>query len=185
MTTLWKVYKTVTVALARVEEIFLCLLLSTMILLSCVHIFLRGVFSGGFIWADPLLRYMVLWSGMFGAAVATKRGKHIAIDVASHLIPERAAPWLHVVTNIFAAAVSCVLTYAAVIFVRNEAAYGGNSTVLALPSWTMNLIFPVAFGIITLRFLATAVSDLVMVLRPSSSQAVAPPDPHTPVRPGQ
>ena len=80
--------------LARLEEIFLCLLLTAMIGLACLQILLRASFNSGLMWADPMLRYLVLWVGLFGAAAATKHGKHIAIDVASFLLPKRILPWV-------------------------------------------------------------------------------------------
>ncbi|MBW2467414.1 MAG: TRAP transporter small permease subunit, partial [Deltaproteobacteria bacterium] len=116
-----------------IEEAFLCLLLASMIILACVQIFLRFFFAGGFTWADPLLRYLVLWAGLFGAAVATKNNKHISIDIISHLLPDRYKPWLQFILNLFSAGVCSLLTYAAVKFVRDEALYGGRG-LLHIPS---------------------------------------------------
>lgn len=158
----------------RVEEILLCLLLVTMIILGSLQIALRDFFASGFIWIDPLLRYLVIWSGLLGAVVATRQGKHIVIDISSHLVPEPLKPLLHLVTNIFAAAVCLVLTYASVIFVQNEAAFGGGRELLGLESWVFNLIFPLAFGLISWRFLTAAVGNLIAIVhtlqsRPSRS----------------
>jgi len=36
------------------------------------------------VWADPLLRIMVLWLGMIGATVASRDNRHIHIDLVSH-----------------------------------------------------------------------------------------------------
>lgn len=145
--------------LALIEETILCTLLTSMIILACVQIFLRFFYATGLSWADPLLRYMVLWVGLFGAAVATKHGKHITIDIISHLLPERYQSWLQVLLNLFATGVCFFLTYAAVIFVRDEAFYGGRA-LLNIPSWSLNLIFPLAFGIITCRFLILTLNNL-------------------------
>jgi len=145
--------------LAWLEEAFLCGLLSGMIILACVQIFLRFFFSSGFVWADPLLRYMVLWAGLFGAAVATKQGKHITIDIISHMLPEQYQSWLQALLNLIATGVCSMLTYAAVIFVRDEAAYGGR-VLLDIPSWGLNLVFPLAFGIISFRFLILTLNNL-------------------------
>jgi len=141
----------------RLEQIFLCLLLSSMIILACLQILMRSMFSSGFMWADPLLRYLVLWSGLFGAAAATRQGKHISIDVASYLLPEKVQPWLQVALNLFATVVCLFLTYAAILFVTEEASYGGRA-LLSIPSWLLNMAFPLAFGLISLRFLIRAIS---------------------------
>ncbi|MFH1216340.1 MAG: TRAP transporter small permease subunit [Pseudomonadota bacterium] len=157
----------------RLEEGFLCLLLVFMIVLACLQIALRGLFSGGLLWLDPLLRHMVLWSGLFGAAVATGKGKHIALDVASYLIPAPLAPWLRLVIHLFSAVVSVALTWAAIIFVGNEMEFGGTS-LLSVPSWIWNLVFPLAFTLIGLRFFAAAVSDAMGIIGRNAARGNEP-----------
>ena len=99
MGNLKKLFTLIGTILTRTEETFLCLLLFAMILLACIQIFLRTFYSSGILWADPLLRYMVIWAGLFGAAVATKQSKHISIDIISHLVPEHFMPLLRVLLN--------------------------------------------------------------------------------------
>jgi TRAP-type C4-dicarboxylate transport system permease small subunit len=169
MNSLKKFFSLILRSVSWIEETFLCFLLSSMIILACVQIFLRFFFSGGFAWADPLLRYLVLWAGLFGAAVATKQGKHISIDIISHLLPDRFKPWLQVLLNLFSAGISSGLTFAAINFVRDEATYGGRG-LLDIPSWGLNLVFPLAFGIIALRFIILAFNNLGLVfLHPPTS----------------
>ena len=172
MGNLKKFFTLIDTILSKTEEIFLCLLLFAMILLACVQIFLRTFYSSGILWADPLLRYMVIWAGLFGAAVATKQSKHISIDIISHLVPEHFMPLLRLLINFFSAGVCSVLTYAAVKFVRDEALYGGRG-ILDIPSWELNIVYPVAFGIIAGRFMILALKDLrCLVLRkPTIGQA--------------
>ena len=143
----------------RLIDGLLCLLLVAMIVLACLQIGLRTFFSGGLLWADPLLRYLVLWCGLLGAVVATREKKHIAIDVIGYLAPEQVKPWIELVIDIFSSIVAAVLTWAAVIFVRNEMLYG-NSPLLTVPSWGWNLIFPVAFALITIYFLLAIAADI-------------------------
>lgn len=152
------------------EEAFLCLLLLAMIVLACVQIFLRTFYASGILWADPLLRYLVIWAGLFGAAVATKQSKHISIDIISHLVPKKFMGWLRVLLNAFSSAVCIILTYAAVKFVRDEALYGGRG-ILDIPSWELNMVYPLAFGIIAGRFLIIAVTDLVHIVLQKSTSA--------------
>ncbi|MBU1639755.1 MAG: TRAP transporter small permease [Proteobacteria bacterium] len=156
-------FKKTAAILHRLEEGFLCLLLLAMIGLAVVQISLRTFFSGGLLWADPFLRYLVLWSGMFGAALATRKGKHIALDVVNFLVPEQLQPWLKCLLDFFSFLVALVLVYAAVIFVRNEAEFGA-TLLLSVPSWYWNLVFPLAFALIALRFLTSCVTDLLILL---------------------
>ena len=158
--------------LAQTEKAFLCLLLSAMILLACVQIFLRTFFASGILWADPLLRYLVVWAGLFGAAVATKQTNHISIDIVSHWLPERFQPGLRFLLNLFSAGVCILLTYAAVKFVRDEALYGGRG-VVEIASWQLNIVYPLTFALIAGRFLLLAGKDLVYIIRPKPTDGQA------------
>lgn len=143
---------------ARFEELVLCLLLTTMIVLACLQIVLRSVFSSGLDWADPLLRYLVLWSGLLGAAMATSRGSHIALDLAGFLLPPWLQPLVQALCNLFSLCTAGVLTWASYLFIRSEMEFG-ESGLLAIPSWGWNLIFPLAFALITMRYLVLLVRN--------------------------
>ena len=147
--------------LGWLEEAFLCLLLTSMIIFACLQILLRFIPGGGFVWIDPFLRHALPWVGLFGAAVATKQGKHISIDLVSYLVPSKAIPWLHFFIHLVSALVAVALTYASVVFIQNEISYGGESTLLGIPLWGWNMVFPLAFGLITLRFFSSAFTDLL------------------------
>ena len=131
-----------------------------MIILSCLQISLRSLFSSGMVWADPLLRYLVIWSGFLGAAVATRMSKHIAIDLISHLVPDRIFHWFQATIKFFSLAICLILTYASIIFVINEASFNNSRTLLGLSSWQLNLIFPLSFGLMSLHFLIAAIDGI-------------------------
>jgi TRAP-type C4-dicarboxylate transport system permease small subunit len=141
----------------------LCLSLVSMIILACVQIGLRTFFSGGLLWADPILRHLVLWSGLLGAVVATREKKHIGIDVLGYLAPESVKVWIALLIDLFSSFVSGVITWAAVVFVRNEFLYGDPS-LLSVPSWIWNLIFPISFGLICIHFLMAIPLDIKGIL---------------------
>jgi TRAP-type C4-dicarboxylate transport system permease small subunit len=157
--------------LERLEEAVLLLLIAAMIILACVQIALRDVWGGGFSWADPLLRVMVLWAGLLGAVVATKMDKHISLDLASHLLPEGIFRWLRVVRHVFAAGVCLVLAWVAADFVRQEAGQANGQAMAGLASWQLNLIFPIAFGGIALRFLLGSVRNFRAALAAGKSRS--------------
>ncbi|MCX5876896.1 MAG: TRAP transporter small permease [Deltaproteobacteria bacterium] len=150
--------------LERLEEAVLLLLIAAMILLACAQIVLRDVWGGGLSWADPLLRVMVLWAGLLGAVVATKMDKHISIDLASHLLPKGIFRWLRVLRYLFATGVCLVLTWVAADFVLQEAGQGNGQEMAGLSSWQLNLVFPIAFAGIALRFLLSSVRSVRVAL---------------------
>ncbi len=137
--------------LQKGEEGFLCLLLTAMIILACLQIILRSVFSGGLIWAEPLLRYMVLWGGLLGAALATSKGEHISLDLAPLIIPEKYLIFVQLCCHLFSSAVAAILCWASILFLREEMIFS-TGELLRMPAWCWNLIFPLAFFLICCRY---------------------------------
>ena len=136
---------------SRLEQVLITVLLSAMILTAFLQIVLRNFFSTGLAWGDPLVRYLVIWVGFIGAALATKEGKHITIEIVSHWLSGQANRYLQSASHLFSAIVCGLLTWAAFKFVRVEALMGGPGF-LGLPAWAPQVIIPVAFGLMTLRF---------------------------------
>jgi len=144
----------------KLEDVVLSLLLLAMIILACLQISLRSFFSSGIVWIDPLLRYLVLWSGLLGAAAATRMGKHIAIDLISHLVPDNIFHWLSALIHLFSLIICALLTYASIVFIINEASFDSGQLLLGLSSWKLNLIFPISLGLMSIHFLIALIRGL-------------------------
>jgi TRAP-type C4-dicarboxylate transport system permease small subunit len=148
----------------RVEQTLITILLSLMITIAFLQIVLRNIFATGISWADPLVRNLVLWVGFVGAAIATREGKHITIDVLPHWVPQQVKAIIGVIIQLFAAFICGLLTFASVKFVRNEALMG-SITFLGIPAWVPQLILPITFGIMALRFFLLALKGLSITIK--------------------
>lgn len=135
----------------RVEQTLIVTFLSFMILIAFLQIVLRNLFFTGLDWGDSLLRNLVLWIGFIGATLATREGKHINIDVVSRWLPSLGKNIVTLITHLFSFLICCLLTYAALKFIKNEAQMG-NRTFLNIPAWVPEMILPMTFGLMTLRF---------------------------------
>jgi TRAP-type C4-dicarboxylate transport system permease small subunit len=145
--------------LHRLEDGLLALILGLLVLLAPLQIFLRNFFDAGISWGDPLLRVLVLWVGMLGALAATRGRRQISIDVLSHVAGERVQSAVGVVTSLFTAAVCAIVAYHSARFVASEIEY--QTTAFAgVPAWTCEMVIPVAFGLIALRYALYSVGDL-------------------------
>ena len=149
----------------KCEEALVSLLLTAMILLACYQIGLRWFTSGGLPWIDPLLRYLVLWSGLLGAVLATARDNHIALDAIGYLLQRRLKLWVHLLTDSFCVIVSVFLFRATLLFIKSEIEYGGPG-LFGLDTWLWFLIFPIAFGFILLHFSIDAATTVWKLLQP-------------------
>ena len=136
----------------HIEDGLLAALLLGMLLLASSQIFLRNLFEIGMVWADPLLRIMVLWLGLLGALAASRDNKHITIDILTRLMPTRARILTHIFTSLFTSVVSGLIAYHSARFVILE--YDtGNVAVAGLPAWFFEIIIPIAFALISVRYL--------------------------------
>lgn len=139
-----------------VEDVLVVALVLAMILLAAGQILLRNFWGVGVVWADPLLRVMVLWVGLLGAMAATRHNNHITVDVLSRFLSprlKRIGQWL---TGLFASAVCAVLAWHGARFVAME--YEAGTLVFAgMPAWCCELIIPLGFGVMALRFLVVTV----------------------------
>ena len=137
--------------IGRVEHILLSLLLSSMLLIAFLQIILRNVFATGLTWGDPLVRNLVLWISFVGAALATREGKHIQIDLASRWTSPGARNIVETLTHGFSCFICCLLTWASVKFIINEIQMK-NVLFSGIPSWVSEIILPLTFGSMAFRF---------------------------------
>jgi TRAP-type C4-dicarboxylate transport system permease small subunit len=143
--------------LARFEDFILAVLLTGMIVLAAAQIFSRNLFSVGLTWGEPLLRVLVLWLTLLGAMAATREGHHIRIDTLSRFLPERGERIARRVTDLFGAVVCALLAWHSGRFVHGDW-QDGLELFAGVPSWSAELIMPLGFGVMALRFLIRAVA---------------------------
>lgn len=144
--------------ISRLEQILIATLLTMMILLAFSQIVLRNFFDTGIDWGDALVRYLVVWVGFIGAAIAAKEGKHITIDVLSRWITGAGSSAIQAISHFSSAAVCGLLTWAGIKFIWFEAQMGGTAF-FKLPAWVPELIIPVTFGLMTLRYTLRLVGE--------------------------
>ena len=158
-----KLWDKIDTKISLVETVLITILLSTMILVAFSQIVLRNFFATGIDWGDALVRYLVVWVAFIGAAVATREGKHISIDLLSRWQKGSGSTAVQILSCFFSAAISALLTVAAVKFLWFEAQMG-STTFLNLPVWIPELIMPTAFGLMTLRFLMELINQIGTIL---------------------
>lgn len=145
-------------ALHRLEDSVLCLLMTSLILLAFGQIALRNLFGISFLWSEPLIRHLVLWCSFLGALIACRMDKHIRID-AVQLLRGRWKQVAELAASLTSASVCALLTWVACQFIANERAYGGEG-LFDLPTWILLLVFPLTFGLMTLRYLGRSAGFL-------------------------
>ena len=146
--------------LAKLESGFITLILSLMIILSFGQVILRNFFSESLLWGDIFLRQMVLWVGFVGASLAARENRHIAIDFLPNILPASLHRPIGIFTKLCAAVISLFLAQAAWSFVAYERE-AESILFLNLPVWIFQVVLPYSFGLLTVRFILSAIDDLL------------------------
>ncbi|NNF41358.1 MAG: TRAP transporter small permease [Woeseiaceae bacterium] len=146
-----------------IETFLLVTLFSAMMLLAVGQIVLREVFSTGFVWADELIKLMVLWLAMVGAVAAARDNRHIRIDAFTHIFPRMAVQLTRVAVDVFAALVSAVVAWHAWRYLQVEIEYA-DTVLVNVPAWVAHSVLPAAFLLISFRFLVLASKQVVAII---------------------
>ncbi len=135
----------------RIEDILLVVLLSSMITLASTQIMLRNLFDFGFVWADPLLRIMVLWLGLIGATVASRDNRHIHIDILTGLFSKTWYLLIQTIVGQFTAWVCILIAWHGIRWVQLE--YLDDMIgLLGVPAWMFEIVIPITFTLIGIRY---------------------------------
>jgi C4-dicarboxylate transporter, DctQ subunit len=134
------------------EDGILVILLASMIFLASGQIIMRNFFDIGFTWIDPLLRLLVLWTGLIGATVASRDNRHIRIDLLSRYLSKKAHLFIQSIVGLFAAFICIVIAWHGASWIRQDFT-DGLPGLLDIPAWLLESIIPFCFGLIAVRYL--------------------------------
>lgn len=146
--------------LAAAEQTLLAVLLVVMVALSFLQVALRGLFDGGFLWADTFLRHLVLWGAFLGACLAAADGKQFAMEGAERLLAGRARAASHAVIHLLTGSVCVLMARASWTFLLQEKE--GGATLFSVgdwhvPGWWFEVILPVGFVLLAAHYAVKAV----------------------------
>lgn len=156
--------------LHRAEDALLGLLLSAMIALASTQILLRNLFDFGFVWIDPLLRVLVLWLGLLGAAVATRNNRQVSIDLLTRYLGEKKNHLTQAVVEQVSAWTCLVIAAHGFDWVRLDF-IDGLIAFAGIPAWMLQAVIPLSFGLIGLRYLLFSWSSARQYFRGGDSSA--------------
>lgn len=166
MHALIRTLKGIDLAVALLEKIFAFVATIAMLLLVVIPVVLRAlldVWDGAArlladsVWMGPVARFLLLWTALVGASLATRLRRHIAIDVVTKSLPPRARASVGALGSLVAAAVCAVIA-------RVGAFVAAENWTQPTPLRGVNLgpvqiIIPIALSIMTYRFLIAALED--------------------------
>jgi len=150
-----------------VETWFIILCVILMIFFSFIQVFLRNLFSSGIPGTDELLRHMVFWTGLAGASLLTKEGRHIKIDVLARALPERLENIRFLTTNLVSAIISGVLFKTSLEFLLVEREFAESATLFLfhVPIWILQIAIPLTFLMMTIRYTFKIIDKFMEIIK--------------------
>ena len=140
----------------RIERGVLTALVTGMVVLAALQILLRNVWDTGLPWAAPLLGMALLWLTLLGALAAAGQGRHLAIDLATALLPRSWGTWTGRFMSLFGAIVCGMLAWASGHYVGFQRDMDMGE-LLGVPLWKHYMAIPVVFWLISARFAIRAI----------------------------
>ncbi|GMT39745.1 MAG: hypothetical protein IEMM0001_0480 [bacterium] len=155
--------------LHNIEDSLLVIILLSMVTLAFSQIVMRNLFDTGAFWLDPLLRVLVLWTGLLGALVATRQDKQISVDVLTRILPAKLKIISNIITRSFAAIVSAIIAWYSFRFLIDEW-HSGVTAFASVPAWLTESIIPFGFAVIALRYTLQVAALLIQALKGDDGQ---------------
>lgn len=155
-----KILHVIDKSLYHAENVLIFAIVVMMVVLSFLQVILRNFFNTGLLWADIFLRHLVLWVGFIGASLATRNDRHINIDLLSRLVSKKYLIPIKITTQLFAIVIGIILARASYLFVMSEKEAGA-IVFSNIPSWYIQIILPVGFSLIVIRFLLKILDELI------------------------
>jgi len=138
-------------AVNKIEDWLLISMLAVMVILAVTQIVYRNFSGGGVAWIDPLLRMLVLWVALSGAVIASRTDNHIRIDFFAKYISGKYYIYIKRVVHAYCVVICAVIAWYSIKFVQMDYEYE-TVAFAGIPAWITELIIPVAFGLMALRY---------------------------------
>ncbi len=103
-----------------------------------------------------MVQHLTLWVAFGGAMLASREGRHLSLSTGLNILPPRASHYGDLLAAAATTAVSAGLFWASLQFVLVEYEFSMGGGGLWVPTWVLTSILPLAFAVMTVRFVTRA-----------------------------
>jgi C4-dicarboxylate transporter, DctQ subunit len=144
-------------ALHQVAKWFLIVAGAAMSVIVFMQVFFRFVIYIPFPWSEESARYLMVWMGMVGAAVAMRHGRHIGVTVLIERLPPRVSRFLSPIIGLSMVVFLAVMAKEGFrLAVKNAAQY---SPAMNLPMLIPYLAIPIGAALMILEIAASLLQE--------------------------
>jgi TRAP-type C4-dicarboxylate transport system permease small subunit len=115
-----------------------------------LQFFSRYVMNDSAAWTEEIARYLLMWVTFIGAAIVTRRGTHIGVEIFGHLLPENGKRVLACLIDCITVGFIALLCWFSILI--TERMQIQRMTVI---DWSMGIVYAgIAFGCFLMLFRA-------------------------------
>ena len=138
------------------EKIVCAVLFLGMTLIGFINVVVRYATHYSFAASEEVLTNGFLLLTVFGAAIAARRGEHLAVTLVQNALPRRAAQMVFILSVILSVLLLAASAWFSWVTLMNQIESGIRSYALGLPAWWYQIGLPFGFALIIIRYLQHA-----------------------------
>lgn len=138
------------------EKIVCVVLFLGMTLIGFINVVVRYATHYSFAASEELLTNGFLLLTVFGAAIAARRGQHLAVTIVQDFLPRPAAQAVFLLSIILSVLLLVASAWFSWATLMNQIGSGIRSYALGVPAWWYQVGLPFGFALIIIRYLQHA-----------------------------
>jgi len=95
--------------LVRINEFFLQVILSSVIIIGILQVFCRYLFNSSLMWSEEISRYMLVWIVFISLPIAVKSKKHISLNIFLQNCSPEIKKWMEIIINVIGIIIIVIL----------------------------------------------------------------------------
>lgn len=153
-------------AIDNVLMVIGCLMLFALMFVVVADVALRYLFNAPLQWSyEVISSYLMPGLFFFAASHTLKAHAHVAVDIVHNYVSRRTRYVLEALVSVLAAPVFLLCTVVSARNTIDDLQTAATSTSgLALPTWTVSLMLPIGFGLLTLRLVINAIGYIATLV---------------------
>ncbi len=153
-------------AIDNVLMVIGCLMLFALMFVVVADVALRYLFNAPLQWSYEVISSYLMPGLFFLAASHTlKAHAHVAVDIVHNYVSRRTRYVLEALVSALATPVFLLCTFVSARNTIDDVQTAATSTSgLALPTWTVSLMLPIGFGLLTLRLAINAIGYIATLV---------------------
>ena len=132
----------------KIENAVLILIISYIVIIVCINVALRYIFSTMLVWSDEIVGYAFVFMGMLGSAAVIRDDSNIYIDILVRKIPKEKQKYLYVPVQV-------IIAFVLVFFIAATIKLATGNIDVKSPMNRISMAIPygaMAFGLVIMLF---------------------------------